>query len=54
VIGKENDRPIYGILTQPFDNNPYSYNSSYIAASYVKFIEGSGGRVVPIHWDSGE
>ena len=51
---KENDRPIYGILTQPFNNNPYSYTSNYLAASYVKFIEGSGGRVVPIHWDSSE
>jgi len=51
---KENTKPIFGILTQPFNNNPYNYTSSYIAASYVKFIESSGGRVVPIHWDSSE
>lgn len=47
-----NDTPIIGILSQEIS---YHLNSkwpgefkSYIAASYVKFIEGGGGRVVPI------
>jgi len=50
-----NDAPIIGILTQEIS---YHLNSkwpgefkSYIAASYVKFIEGGGGRVVPIWID---
>ncbi len=49
---EENDTPIIGILTQEIS---YHLNSkwpgefkSYIAASYVKFVEGGGGRVVPI------
>ncbi|CAL7945516.1 unnamed protein product [Xylocopa violacea] len=48
-----NNRPIIGILTQETSIYlkkkllPEKY-SSYIAASYVKFIEGAGARVVPI------
>jgi len=47
--------PIIGVLTQEvytgglisrhFDNK-----TSYIAASYVKYLEGAGARVVPIWW----
>jgi len=37
-----NSRPIIGILTQPEDD------LTYIAASYVKWIESGGARVVPI------
>lgn len=47
-----NDTPIIGILAQEIS---YHLNSkwpdefkSYIAASYVKFVEGGGARVVPI------
>ena len=40
-----NNRPIIAILAQ--DDAPGS-SRSYIAASYVKFIEASGARVVPI------
>jgi len=50
-----NDTPIIGVLSQEIS---YHLNSkwpgefkSYIAASYVKFIEGGGGRVVPIWID---
>lgn len=40
-----NNRPIIGILAQ----EKFSDGSkSYIAASYVKFIEGAGARVIPI------
>jgi len=47
-----NERPVIGILTQEvywsYLNHLKSYNNSYIAASYVKAIEASGGRVVPV------
>jgi gamma-glutamyl hydrolase len=45
-----NMRPIIGILAQPYqsDNSPYSY----IAASYVKYVESAGARVVPIFYNS--
>ncbi|XP_015172977.1 PREDICTED: gamma-glutamyl hydrolase-like [Polistes dominula] len=40
-------RPIIGILSQ--ETTRFSDNEkSYIAASYVKFVEGAGARVVPI------
>ncbi|XP_013099711.2 gamma-glutamyl hydrolase [Stomoxys calcitrans] len=49
----ENPTPIVGILTQEVSQfivrkYPNSTFSSYIAASYVKFVESAGGRVVPI------
>uniref|UniRef100_A0A2M3Z531 folate gamma-glutamyl hydrolase n=1 Tax=Anopheles braziliensis TaxID=58242 RepID=A0A2M3Z531_9DIPT len=48
-----NDKPVVGILsqelsylmTQNYGDQGYD---SYIAASYVKFVEGAGARVVPI------
>jgi gamma-glutamyl hydrolase len=43
-----NNRPIIGILTQPTSGILAQYGSSYIAASYVKYLEGGGSRVVPI------
>ncbi|KAL8182083.1 UNVERIFIED_CONTAM: hypothetical protein K2H54_042647 [Gekko kuhli] len=44
-----NERPILGILAQETDFKSFQkYGSSYIAASYVKFIESAGARVVPI------
>lgn len=47
-----NDRPIIGVLAQEqhykfWDKYPEDY-TSYIAASYVKALEASGARVVPI------
>ncbi|KAF5842134.1 class I glutamine amidotransferase-like protein [Dunaliella salina] len=47
-----NDRPIIGILSQPGD--PAPKNMSYIAASYVKWVESAGARVVPIFYDMSE
>ncbi|KAK1424062.1 hypothetical protein QVD17_19374 [Tagetes erecta] len=47
-----NYRPIIGIVTHPGDgasgrlNN--ATNASYIAASYVKFVESAGARVIPL------
>lgn len=40
-----NNSPIIGVVAQE-TGSPEVY--SYIAASYVKFIEGGGARVVPI------
>lgn len=43
------DRPIIGIITHPETEASSAYpHRQYIAASYVKWIESSGGRVVPI------
>ncbi|GFR43452.1 hypothetical protein Agub_g4535 [Astrephomene gubernaculifera] len=44
-----NLRPIIGILSQPGD--PAPDGQSYIAASYVKWLESAGARVVPIFYD---
>jgi gamma-glutamyl hydrolase len=44
-----NDRPIIGILSEPGDPAPEGY--SYIAASYVKWVESAGARVIPIEFD---
>ncbi|GAB4816247.1 hypothetical protein N2152v2_003293 [Parachlorella kessleri] len=41
-----NLRPIIGVLSQPGDPAPKGH--SYIAASYVKFLESAGARVVPV------
>lgn len=48
----ENDRPIIGVLAQEIawkmeEEWSDTYNS-YIAASYIKFVEGGGARAVPI------
>lgn len=47
-----NNAPIIGVLAQEMSYHlntkwPGVY-SSYIAASYIKFIEGGGARAVPI------
>jgi gamma-glutamyl hydrolase len=50
-----NNTPIIGILTQPYSGeSPAGLPSSglsYIAASYVKYIESGGARVVPIFYN---
>jgi gamma-glutamyl hydrolase len=49
-----NNKPIIGILTTPSDF-PWQYepgNWSYFPASYVKFLETVGARVVPIPYDA--
>ncbi|XP_011304814.1 gamma-glutamyl hydrolase isoform X2 [Fopius arisanus] len=52
-VAQENDRPIIGILSQELShrlNGIYGDQQfdSYLAASYVKYVESSGARVVPI------
>ncbi|XP_060099693.1 gamma-glutamyl hydrolase [Heteronotia binoei] len=50
-----NDRPILGILAQETDFKSFQkLGSSYIAASYVKFIESAGARVVPVRLNRSE
>ena len=44
------NRPLIGIISQPGD--PATGHDSYIAASYVKFVEASGARVVPFFHDA--
>nr|XP_060631370.1 gamma-glutamyl hydrolase [Anolis sagrei ordinatus] len=45
----ENQRPIVGILSQETDFKSFQkFGKTYIAASYVKFLESAGARVVPI------
>ncbi|KAL9656722.1 hypothetical protein ABK040_002989 [Willaertia magna] len=46
--GRVNNRPIIGIFAQPTGNSLKKYGNTYIPASYVKFIESAGARVVPI------
>ncbi|GAM18533.1 hypothetical protein SAMD00019534_017080, partial [Acytostelium subglobosum LB1] len=50
-INAQNLRPIIGILSQPTDGDMAALGDQYIAASYVKFIESAGARVVPILYD---
>ncbi|OQR72891.1 gamma-glutamyl hydrolase A-like [Tropilaelaps mercedesae] len=42
-----NFRPVIGILAQDY-YGPVGNKTSFIAASYVKWIEGAGARVLPI------
>lgn len=47
-----NDDPMIGVLSQEIsfylDGKYPGQYKSYIAASYVKFVEGGGARVVPV------
>jgi len=48
---QSNDRPIIGVLSQELDDSIatiFPDKHSYIAASYIKYIEGAGARAVPI------
>jgi hypothetical protein len=54
----ENDRPIFGMLTQPMGEHINGENldgkSSYLPVSHVKYIESSGARVIPIDYNIAE
>ena len=54
--GEINLRPIIGVLAQ--ECQPYFpealCNTSYIAASYVKYVESGGARVVPVFINQAE
>ena len=42
-------RPVIGVLSQPQDEQ-----STYIAGSYISYLEMSGARVIPVFSDSSE
>ncbi|KAJ8277669.1 hypothetical protein GJAV_G00078350 [Gymnothorax javanicus] len=42
-----NNMPVIGVLAQEL-SSPQPLGSSYIAASYVKYLESAGARVVPV------
>lgn len=46
---KQNNRPIVGVIAQPY--NISSPNITFIPSSYVRFLEATGARVVPIPYD---
>jgi gamma-glutamyl hydrolase len=46
-VNYKNNKPLIGIFTQPCHDCP---GKSYVAAGYVKWIEASGGRAVPIRF----
>jgi len=48
VVVSANDRPIIGVFTQATESTLVPFGKSYIAASYVKWLESAGARVVPI------
>jgi len=45
------DSPVIAILTIPNTFSKYKRTHSYLPNSYVKWIEMSGGRVVPVQYD---
>jgi gamma-glutamyl hydrolase len=47
-----NDRPIIGLFTQPTDSKEGNCGGDclYVPASYVKYLESAGARVVPINY----
>lgn len=49
-----NNRPIIGVFTQPTGDEISKFGQQYIAASYVKFMESAGARVVPIKYSISE
>lgn len=53
--GVKTERPIIGILAQNTDEYMNkTFGPTYIVASYIKYIESAGGRVVPIRNDLNE
>jgi len=48
------NRPIIGVLTQPSSDSIIQFGPTYIAASYVKYLEGAGARVVPIYYNESQ
>jgi len=48
------NRPIIGVMTQPSSADLIKYGRSYIAASYVKYLEMAGAQVVPVFYNSTE
>ena len=45
------DRPVVGIFSYPHHHHN-NVEGTYIAASYVKWLESAGARSIPIPWDA--
>jgi gamma-glutamyl hydrolase len=54
VAFSSTNRPIIGILTLPNDHADVYPGRTYFPASYVKFVESGGARVVPIRYTDDE
>jgi len=52
AVGGLNLRPILGVVTQPTDD--LKNRTSYVAASYVKYLEEAGARVVAVRFDASD
>jgi gamma-glutamyl hydrolase len=55
VSSKENNEPIIGVLSQRLSSAmkpKFPDHDSYIAASYIKWVESGGARAVPIWIDT--
>jgi len=52
AISSKNDWPIIGVFTQPSSSTEGNCNGKclYLAASYVKYLEAAGARVVPVNY----
>ena len=46
-----NNRPVIGVMTEPTSGILANMGNSFINADYVKWLEASGARVVPIPFD---
>lgn len=53
LVGAERlvDRPVVGIFSYPHRHRG-KLDETYIAASYVKWLESAGARSIPIPWDA--
>lgn len=52
-------RPVWGVLTQPTDSEERLVDfeeryREYVPASFVRWLESGGARVIPIHYDTEE
>lgn len=57
LIHSQNTNPVIGILTIPSDEDYTEFPESqysYFAASYVKYVESTGARVLPIPYEVDE
>lgn len=57
LIHTLNTSPTIGVLTIPSDDDYTEYPAStysYLAASYVKYVESTGARVLPIPYEADE
>ena len=54
TVANLNNRPIIGVMSQTTHGELAKFGPTYIAASYIKYLESSGARVVPIMNDLSE